>query len=68
MEEEEEESKAATKTEFDDSSDFNEDNFKIEDVLERVGDVHDCPHCGEVFSSLSEVEGHISIEHGKFIF
>ena len=51
-----------------DAEDLSEDDFKIENVLERVGDVHDCPHCGEVFSSLSEVEGHISIEHGKFIF
>ena len=51
-----------------DAEDSSEDDFKIEDVLERVGDVHDCPHCGEVFSSLSEVEGHINIEHGKLIF
>ena len=49
-----------------DAEDSNEDDLKIEDVLERVGDVHDCPHCGEVFSSLFEVEGHISINHGKF--
>jgi hypothetical protein len=51
-----------------DAEGSSEDDFKIEDVLERVGDVHDCPHCGEVFSSLVEVEGHISIEHGKLIF
>ena len=49
-----------------DAEDSNEDDLKIEDLLERVGDVHDCPHCGEVFSSLSEVDGHISIDHGKF--
>ena len=51
-----------------DAEDSSEDDFKIEDVLDRVGDVHDCPHCGEVFSTLSEVEGHISIEHGKLFF
>ena len=51
-----------------DADDSNEEDLKIEDVLERVGDVHDCQHCGGVFSSLSEVEGHISIEHGKLIF
>ena len=51
-----------------DAEDSSEDDFKIEDVLDRVGDVHDCPHCGEVFSTLSEVEKHISIEHGKLFF
>ena len=31
--------------------------FKIEDVLEPIIDVYDCSHCGEVFSTLAEVEG-----------
>ena len=61
MEEEEEESKAATKIEL------NENNFKIEDVLEPIIDVYDCSHCGEVFSTLAEVEGHVSIEHEYII-
>ena len=32
-------------------------SFKIEDVLEPIIDVYDCSHCGEVFSTLAEVEG-----------
>ena len=67
MEEEEEASKNATKTELNDSSELNEDNFKIEDVLEPINDVYDCSHCGEVFSTLAEVEGHIRIEHEYII-
>ena len=67
MEEEEEESKAATKTDHNVSSEVNEDNFIIEDVLEPINDVYDCSHCGEVFSTLDEVEGHISIKHESII-
>ena len=67
MEEGEEESKAATKTELNDSSELNEDNLKIEGVLEQINDVYDCSHCGEVFSTLAELKGHISIEHEYII-